>query len=41
MKEQFEWIDFASIGVVLSTICSVITLPLLYLFMHSVLVVAI
>lgn len=29
--------DFASIGVVLSTICSIITLPLLYLFMNSVL----
>lgn len=33
--------DFASIGVVLSTICSIITLPLLYLFMNSVLGVAI
>ncbi len=29
--------DFASIGVVLSTICSIVTLPLLYLFMNSVL----
>ncbi len=29
--------DFASIGVVLSTICSIVTLPLLYLFMSSVL----
>ncbi len=33
--------DFASIGVVLSTICSIITLPLLYLFMNSVLGIAI
>lgn len=32
--------DFASIGVVLSTICSIATLPLLYLFMNSVLGVA-
>ena len=29
--------DFASIGVVLSTICSVVTLPTLYLFMNVVL----
>ena len=29
--------DFASVGVVLSTICSIVTLPLLYLFMNSVL----
>lgn len=29
--------DFASIGVVLSTICSIVTLPLLYLFMNTVL----
>lgn len=29
--------DFASIGVVLSTICSIITLPLMYLFMNGVL----
>ena len=29
--------DFASVCVVLSTICSIITLPLLYLFMNSVL----
>ena len=29
--------DFASIGVVLSTVCSVVTLPLLYLFMNVVL----
>ena len=29
--------DFASIGVVLSTIFSIITLPLLYLFMNTVL----
>lgn len=33
--------DFASIGVVLSTICSVVTLPLLYLFMNAVLGVSI
>ena len=33
--------DFASIGVVLSTICSIITLPLLYLFMSAVLGVSI
>lgn len=33
--------DFASIGVVLSTICSVVTLPLMYLFMNTVLGVAI
>ncbi len=33
--------DFASIGVVLSTICSIITLPLLYLFMNAVLGVSI
>ena len=29
--------DFASIGVVLSTICSIVSLPLLYLFMNVVL----
>ncbi len=29
--------DFASVCVVLSTICSIVTLPLLYLFMNSVL----
>ena len=29
--------DFASVGVVLSTICSIATLPLLYLFMNAVL----
>ena len=29
--------DFASVGVVLSTICSIVTLPLLYLFMSGVL----
>ena len=29
--------DFASVGVVLSTICSIVTLPLLYLFMNTVL----
>lgn len=29
--------DFASVCVVLSTVCSIITLPLLYLFMNSVL----
>ena len=29
--------DFASIGVVLSTVCSIVTLPLLYLFMSGVL----
>ena len=33
--------DFASVGVVLSTICSIATLPLLYLFMNTVLGVAI
>jgi predicted permease len=33
--------DFASIGVVLSTICSIVTLPLMYLFMNAVLGVAI
>ncbi len=33
--------DFASVGVVLSTICSVATLPLLYLFMNTVLGVVI
>ena len=33
--------DFASVGVVLSTICSVVTLPLMYLFMNTVLGVAI
>ena len=33
--------DFASIGVVLSTICSIATLPLLYLFMSGVLGVTI
>lgn len=33
--------DFASIGVVLSTICSIVTLPLLYLFMSGVLGVTI
>ncbi len=33
--------DFASVGVVLSTIFSIVTLPLLYLFMSSVLGVAI
>ena len=33
--------DFASVGVVLSTICSIVTLPLLYLFMSMVLGVAI
>lgn len=33
--------DFASIGVVLSTICSIVTLPLLYLFMSAVLGVVI
>ena len=33
--------DFAAIGVVLSTICSIVTLPLLYLFMNVVLGVAI
>lgn len=33
--------DFASIGVVLSTICSLVTLPLLYLFMSAVLGVVI
>lgn len=32
--------DFASIGVVLSTICSIATLPLLYLFMNSALGIA-
>jgi predicted permease len=32
--------DFASIGVVLSTICSIASLPLLYLFMNSVLGIA-
>lgn len=31
---------FASVGVVLSTICSIVTLPLMYLFMNSVLGVA-
>ncbi len=29
--------DFASIGVVLSTVCSVVSLPLMYLFMNAVL----
>ena len=33
--------DFASVGVVLSTICSVVTLPLMYLFMNTVLGVVI
>lgn len=33
--------DFASVGVVLSTICSIVTLPLLYLFMSAVLGVTI
>ena len=33
--------DFASVGVVLSTICSIVTLPLLYLFMNAVLGVSI
>ena len=33
--------DFASVGVVLSTICSIVTLPLLYLFMNGVLGVTI
>ena len=33
--------DFASVGVVLSTICSIVTLPLLYLFMSAVLGIAI
>lgn len=33
--------DFASIGVVLSTICSIASLPLLYLFMNTVLGVVI
>ena len=32
--------DFASVCVVLSTICSIVTLPLLYLFMNSVLGIA-
>ena len=32
--------DFASIGVVLSTVCSIVTLPLLYLFMNGVLGIA-
>ncbi|MBR4420742.1 MAG: AEC family transporter [Clostridia bacterium] len=29
--------EFASVGVVLSTVCSIVTLPLLYLFMNTVL----
>ncbi len=33
--------DFASVSVVLSTICSIVTLPLLYLFMNAVLGVTI
>lgn len=33
--------DFAAVGVVLSTICSIVTLPLLYLFMNGVLGVTI
>ena len=33
--------DFASVGVVLSTVCSIITLPLMYLFMSGVLGVVI
>ena len=33
--------DFASVGVVLSTIFSIVTLPLLYLFMRKILDVAI
>lgn len=33
--------DFASVGVVLSTVCSVVSLPLMYLFMNVVLGIAI
>lgn len=33
--------DFASIGIVFSTVCSIITLPLMYLFMNGVLGVVI
>ena len=33
--------DFMSVGVVLSTLCSIVTLPLLFLFMNSVLGVVI
>ena len=32
--------DFASVGVILSTVFSIITLPMLYLFMNTVLGVA-
>ena len=42
MAVQFEKdSDFASVGVVLSTVCSIITLPVLYLFMNTILGVSI